>query len=106
MRSFEQARFNDRTAIYYALEYRVIPEWNPFAGKVLLKQIRIDWLQGVLFAEVGRVADKWSLSELHRDMKWDVGVGIRAYVNRIVIRIDMAGSEEGLGVQMLVAQAF
>jgi hypothetical protein len=106
MRGFEAARFNDRTVIYYALEYRVIPAWNPFAEKALFKRIRIDWLQGVLFAEAGRVADQWSLSKLHREMKWDVGLGIRAYVNHIVVRIDIAGSAEGFGVQMLVAQAF
>jgi hypothetical protein len=88
------------------LEYHVIPVWNPFAGQTLFKRIRLDWLQGVLFAEAGRVADQWSLSKLHREMKWDVGLGIRAYVNRILVRIDIAGSVEGVGVQMLVAQAF
>ncbi len=106
LRGFEAARFNDRAAIYYAIEYRVIPVWHPLAGKTLLKRIRVDWLQGVLFAEIGRVAGEWSLSEFHSEMQWNLGVGIRAYVNRIVIRIDVAAGDEGVGVQMLVAQAF
>jgi hypothetical protein len=30
MRGFPSQRFNDKAAIYYAAELRLIPEWNPF----------------------------------------------------------------------------
>jgi len=30
MRAFPAQRFNDKAAIYYAAELRLIPEWNPF----------------------------------------------------------------------------
>ena len=63
-------------------------------------------MQFVPFVEVGRVAPEWSFSELHSDMKWDAGLGIRAWAQGIVVRIDMAYSDEGVGVQMMVSQPF
>ena len=66
----------------------------------------MNWLQTVLFAEVGRVADTWSFSELHEDMKWDVGFGLRATSEGLVVRADTAFSEEGFGLRMMVGQPF
>ena len=107
MRAYPSQRFNDRAAIYYAAEYRVIPRWNPFAGwPWLQKYLEIAWWQWVPFVEVGRVAPSWSLDELHSDMKWDVGFGVRAMAKGLVVRIDTAVSEEGLRVQMMVSQPF
>jgi hypothetical protein len=59
-----------------------------------------------LFAEIGRVADHWAIDELHEDMKGNVGVGLRAWVKNIVVRIDTAYSEEDVHVQMMVAHPF
>jgi hypothetical protein len=56
--------------------------------------------------EVGRVAPEWSFSRLHSDMKWDAGLGVRAWAQGIVIRIDTAYSNEGVGLQMMIAQPF
>jgi hypothetical protein len=39
-------------------------------------------------------------------MKWNAGLGIRAWAKGIVIRIDTAVSDEGVGVQMMVSQPF
>ena len=39
-------------------------------------------------------------------MKWNAGFGIRAMAKGIVIRIDTAGSDEGVGVQMMISQPF
>ncbi|MHC4518120.1 MAG: BamA/TamA family outer membrane protein [Planctomycetota bacterium] len=105
MRAYPPARFNDQAAIYYALEYRVIPDWNPFASGIFEKA-EIEWVQGVLFAEVGRVAGKWTLKELHSDMKWDVGVGVRLWVKNLIVRMDTAFSEEGTGVQFMAGHPF
>ncbi|MGD9228154.1 MAG: hypothetical protein PVF26_16720 [Desulfobacterales bacterium] len=61
---------------------------------------------GYVYGKVGRVAPEWSFSRLHSDMKWDAGLGIRALAQGIVIRIDTAYSDEGVGVQMMIAQPF
>jgi hypothetical protein len=52
------------------------------------------------------VASEWNFNKLHSDMKWDVGLGLRAWAQGIVIRIDTAVSDEGAGVQMMISQPF
>ena len=107
MRGFPSQRFSDKAAIYYAAEYRMIPRWNPFENWTWLqKYVGVQWLQFVPFVEVGRVAPHWSISDLHEDMKWDVGFGLRLWAKGIVVRIDSAVSDEQFGVQMMVAQPF
>jgi hypothetical protein len=39
-------------------------------------------------------------------MKWDAGVGLRAMVKGLVVRLDLAGSREGTSIQMMVGQPF
>lgn len=107
MRAYPSQRFNDQAAIYYSAELRLMPEWNPFDNWPRFQEYAgIQWWQWVPFVEVGRVAPTWQLDELHSDMKWDVGLGIRAFAKGAVIRIDSAVSEEGFGIQMMVAQPF
>jgi hypothetical protein len=107
MRAFPATRFNDQAAIYYSAEYRMIPKWNPIAKIAWLqKHLQMAWWQLVPFVEVGRVAEKWTVNELHSDMKWDVGLGLRAMVKGLVVRLDMAVSKEDFGVQMMVSQPF
>ncbi|MHC4646063.1 MAG: BamA/TamA family outer membrane protein [Planctomycetota bacterium] len=105
MRGYPAARFNDKAAVYYTLEYRVIPEWNPFQSG-FWENFEIEWIQGVLFVEAGRVAQTWSLDALHSNMKWDVGVGVRAWVKNLIVRVDTAFSEEGNAVQLMVGHPF
>ena len=107
MRGYPSQRFNDKAAIYYAAELRLIPRWNPFERwDWIQKYVGIQWLQLVPFVEVGRVSPSWSLDELHSDMKWDAGFSIRALAKGLVVRVDTAFSEEGFGVQMMVSQPF
>ena len=107
MRGYPTQRFNDKAAVYYAAELRFIPDWNPFEGwPWIQKYVGIKWLQFVPFAEVGRVAPEWSFSRLHSDMKWDAGLGIRALAKGILVRIDSAYSDEGVGLQMMISQPF
>ena len=107
MRAFPSQRFSDKASIYYALEYRMIPKWNPFNNwPWLQKYIGIEWLQFVPFVEVGRVAPGWNVKDLHSDMKWDAGLGLRLWAKGLVARIDVAGSDEGFGVAMMVSQPF
>lgn len=100
LRAYPQNRWNDRAFLYYGAELRKrfdaggLARWN------------IHWLQAVLFAEAGRVADAWDPSELHQDMKPSAGVGARVFFTDIVLRVDMAWGEEGALVQMFMDQAF
>jgi hypothetical protein len=107
MRGFPTSRFNDQAAIYYALEYRLIPEWNPFTHiDWMQRYLGIEWWQWVTFVEAGRVAPAWSVSELNSAIKCDAGIGVRAMAEGIVIRVDIAGSKEGMRLSMMVGQPF
>ena len=107
MRGFPSQRFNDKAAVHYAAELRVIPEWNPFDRWTWLQEhVGIEWLQFVPFVEVGRVAPTWNAAELHSDMKWSAGLGVRAWAKGIVARIDAAYSTEGVGIQMMISHPF
>jgi hypothetical protein len=39
-------------------------------------------------------------------MKWDAGLGLRFWAQGLVARVDVAGSDEGVGVAMMVSQPF
>lgn len=107
MRGYPSSRFNDRAAVYYGVEGRFIPRWNPFNEWPWLNQhLGVQWWQVVAFGEIGRVAPEWDLSELHKDMKKDVGLGVRLMAKGMVVRIDAAVSEEDFGIQMMVGQPF
>ena len=107
MRGYPPQRFNDKAAIYYCLELRVIPEWNPFdSWGWLQKRLGVQWIQFVPFVEFGRVASEWDLSELHDDMNWDGGLGIRFSARGMVLRIDTAVSKEDYWFQMMIGQPF
>jgi len=107
LRGYPAQRFSDKAAVYYAAELRVIPRWNPFERwSTVQKYVGIQWLQFVPFAEIGRVAPSWNIKTLHTDMKWCLGLGIRAWAKGIVARIDAAVSDEDFKVQMMVAQPF
>jgi hypothetical protein len=107
LRAFPAQRFNDKAGIYYGAELRMIPNGNFFDHfPALQRRVGVEWIQLVGFVEAGRVARDWSFDELHSDMKWDVGFGIRAWAKGIVVRVDTAYSEEGLGVQMMIGQPF
>ena len=56
--------------------------------------------------EVGRVAPDWDVGELHSDMKWDAGLGIRLMAMKSIVRLDIAVSEEAVGVWAMVGQPF
>ncbi|MBW2483693.1 MAG: BamA/TamA family outer membrane protein [Deltaproteobacteria bacterium] len=107
MRGYPSQRFNDKAAVYYSAELRVIPRWNPFERwDWIQKYVGIRWLQFVPFAEIGRVAPYWNIETLHSHMKWCLGFGVRAWAKGIVARIDSAVSEEDFKIQMMIAQPF
>lgn len=106
MRGYPASRFHDQAAIFYGLEYRIMPEWHPLGEVELMKPLELAWWQIVPFVEAGRVADTWNLDKLHTDLKWDAGVGIRLMAKRLVVRMDLAVSDEGGGIQMMVGHPF
>jgi len=105
MRAYDSNRFNDKAAIYFAAEYRVIPDMNPMQDQEW-SPIPIDWFQTVLFAEVGRVAPHYELDTLFSDMKYDVGFSIRALAAKLPVRFDMAFGQEGSTMWVMVQQPF
>ena len=63
-------------------------------------------LQWGFFTEVGRVVPSWNFNTLNKNQKFDLGVGVRGMVKGLVDRIDLAGSSESCGVNMIVSQPF
>jgi hypothetical protein len=106
LRGYPANRFHDKSAIYYAIEYRHIPRWNPLKNFTVGGRLDWSWLQFVGFGEVGRVAPTWTIDELHSSMKWSAGVGVRTMVNKLVLRIDFAASDETTQVQVFIKQPF
>ncbi|MGS0673807.1 BamA/TamA family outer membrane protein [Shewanella sp. 0m-4] len=106
MRGFEQNRFHDKAAIYTSAEYRYTLRANPIEDVNWLRFLRLDWFQLVGFAEAGRVAPQYSASELLSDVKFDYGVSLRALTAGIVIRFDIAHSDEATNAWVMVDHPF
>jgi len=104
LRGYPATRFNDRAGIYYGLEYRHTLAWNPLKKFTLKGKLDVDWIQVVGFGEMGRVASTWDFGELHKDMKWSAGAGLRIMANHIILRLDLAGSDEDVIAQLFIGQ--
>jgi len=105
-RGYPRGRFNEKAAINYTVELRLIPHWDPFKSWPLIRNWPWRWWQVVGFAEIGRVAPSWNLGDLHEDMKWTAGAGIRAMIGGGIIRIDFAASDEASQFWVMARQAF
>jgi hypothetical protein len=107
LRGFPSSRYNDRSAVYYGAEWRVTPVNNVFDQWAWIqKYVGVEWVQWVAFAEAGRVHNEWDFSELHSDMNFVFGGGMRLMAKGIVIRAEAGLSDEGVGVQMMIGQPF
>ena len=106
MKGFPNNRFNDRSVIYGAAEYRYTLDWNPVAGVNWLRWLHLDWFQLVPFVEAGRVAPDYDLGELFSDLKLNGGIGVRALTAGAVVRFDTAFSEEGTNFWVMFQQSF
>ena len=107
MRAFPRFRFHGKSAIHYCAELRLIPHWNPLADMKLIKPLQMDWWQFVPFVEAGRVSDKdWDPGDLHEDMQWAAGLGLRFMLKRLIARVDVAFSDESMGVKAMFNQPF
>lgn len=60
LRAYPDARFHDKSAVYYAGEIRLIPQSNPLRDIPILDYFEIDWWQLVGFVEAGRTTAIYS----------------------------------------------
>ena len=105
LRAYDSNRFSDKAAIYYGLEHRIIPTFNPLKKQNWLP-ISIDWFQLVTYVEIGRVAPEYNVKALHTDMKYDVGFSLRALAASVPVRFEMAYGLEGMSMWVMVKQPF
>lgn len=106
LRGYTSREFVGRSAVLYSAEYRVQPEWQPLQDWPVFNLYDVPWWQWVVFAEAGQVANSFSASELHDDMKWAVGVGARFEVENVVIRAELAFGEDSNQFWVMVNQPF
>jgi len=104
MRGYDNNRFSDKAAFYATAEYRAVLDWNPLKDNDIVP-VAVDWFQVVAFAEAGRVHNQYSL-DLVNDMKYDVGLSLRALAAQLPVRLDVAYGEEGANIWLMVNQPF
>ena len=104
MRGYDTDRFSDKASLYAAAEYRATLEYNPFRTNRFIP-VAIDWFQVVAFAEAGSVNDQYNF-DLLTDMKFDVGVSLRAMAAEVPVRLDVAYGDEGMNFWVMVFQPF
>ena len=83
-----------------------MPEWQPLQSWPIFNWYDVPWWQWVAFVDAGRVADEFSIQELHRDMKYNLGGGIRFQVEGIVVRTEMAFGDEENMFRVMINQPF
>ncbi len=106
LRGYQGVRFHDRSAVFYGAEYRAIPKWQPQGTIPFIERYHFPWWQFAVYGELGRVHDHYDLGELHKEMDWTVGVGVRMWVENVVARVDWGFSEEESQLRVVVNQPF
>lgn len=104
MRGYDKNRFSDKAVSYATAEYRAILKYNPLKDNDLVP-VKVDWFQLVGFVEVGRVHDRYNF-DLLSDMKYDVGISLRAMVEEVPIRLEVALGDEGTNLWLMINQPF
>jgi hypothetical protein len=106
MRGFRDSRFHDKAAIYATAEYRYTLRHNPIENVDWLRFLNLDWFQLVGFVEGGRVAPEYRADTLFKNWKSDAGLSLRAMTAGIIVRFDVAWSEEGSNMWVMVGHPF
>ncbi len=104
MRGYANNIFSDKSSFYVSAEYRAVLDYNPFKKNSLLP-VAIDWLQVVGFLEAGKVEDEYSFNLL-KDMKYDVGISLRALAAQVPVRFDVAYGDQGVNAWIMIYQPF
>ncbi len=105
LRGYPGNRWSDRYGVFGALELRyTIPthyelHWNGFARGI------VEGWQGALFYEQGQVSPT-NDDSLYKAMHSDYGFGVRMLLQAIVLRFDLAFSDEGPQTALTINQPF
>ena len=106
LRAFPIERFHDNSAIYYSAEYRVIPKSDLLEKLTFLDFANLQWWEVSSFVEAGRVAAEWDFDELHKSMKWDIGLSLRIMANNNIGRLDLVWSEDDAAAWLMYGHPF
>ena len=87
-------------------ELRLMPRWDPFRNWPVIRNWPWRWWQVAVFGEIGRVAPSYRLEDLHEDLKWSAGAGLRIMLGGAVVRIDLAASDESSQLWVMARHAF
>lgn len=106
LRGYSSRQFAGRSAVDYALEYRVQPHWQPLQNWPVFNLYQVPWWEWVVFAEAGKVTQNFDLNELHQEMKWIYGVAARFEIEQVVVRTEFAFGGDESQVWVMVNQPF
>ncbi|MCH8844601.1 MAG: hypothetical protein IID61_16695 [SAR324 cluster bacterium] len=104
LRGYPDGRWRDRYGVFSALEWRYTTETRVELDFILARGI-VQGLQYALFYEVGQVSPTPG-KLLYEDMHQSYGAGVRALFDAIVLRLDVAQSDEGTQVHLTIGQPF
>ncbi len=106
MRAYPIERFHDNSAIYYSIEYRVIPRSDLLKKLTALDFANLQWWEIATFVELGRVGPEWDFDELHDSLKSDIGVSLRVMANNDIGRLDLVWSEDDAAAWLMYGHPF
>nr|WP_283104583.1 hypothetical protein [Shewanella olleyana] len=106
LRGYDSKQFTGRSAVNYAVEYRVTPRWQPLQNLPVFNLYDVAWWQWALLLETGNVTDEFALDSLHKDMKTSYGASVRFEVENIVIRGDFVTGGDESQFWVMVNQPF
>jgi hypothetical protein len=104
LRGYPEGRWSDRYGVFGAAEFRYTVPLNYDLDVYLARGI-VEGLQFALFADAGQVNPK-NNSSLFKDLHRSYGAGVRALFEAIVLRLDLAVSDEGLQTHLTIDQPF
>ncbi|WP_299491315.1 BamA/TamA family outer membrane protein [uncultured Shewanella sp.] len=106
LRGYDQNRFSSQSVIYGTAEYRYTLKYNPVEDVNWLRFLHLDWFQLVGFVEAGRVAEHYTAKDLLSNLKVDYGFSLRALTAGIVVRADIAHSDESTNAWVMIDHPF
>lgn len=106
LRGYDQNRFSSQSVIYGTAEYRYTLKYNPIEDVNWLRFLHLDWFQLVGFVEAGRVAEHYAANDLLSNVKVDYGFSLRALTAGIVVRADIAHSNEATNAWVMIDHPF
>ncbi len=106
LRAYPSGRFNDKSAVYYTGELRLIPITESLPDVKLLNYFEVDWIQLAPFIEAGRVGPAYESNLFYEDLKYSIGIDLRLMAFRNVFRIGWAFTEEGNQIWAMIGQPF